>query len=78
MNGKHINAQGEATVMFTQRQLRAALLKWEQQYRAGGTLAQDATNALPPEVVADRSAELMWRLLVHETHEPRPAAEGGK
>lgn len=72
-NGKNVAASGEATVTFTIRQLRAALLQWEKVYRAGGTLSHEESDKLPPEQVADRGAELLWRLLVHETHEPRAA-----
>lgn len=75
MNGANINSRGEATVTVSQGQLRAALLQWEHMHRNGQTLGHEESDKLPPEQVADRGCELLWRLLVHETHEPRAAIE---
>lgn len=56
---------------ITQAQLRAALLRWEQQARAGGTRTFEETRALPVEQVAAENAEFLWNELNRA-----PASEG--
>lgn len=51
------------TLTITKNQLRAALLRWEQDARDGKTRTRDEAEALPVEQVADESTAHLWREL---------------
>lgn len=55
------------TLTITQPQLAAALLRWEQQARAGETRAFEETRALPAEQVAEEGAQALWNDLKQAT-----------
>lgn len=42
-------------------QLQAALLRWEQQARAGETMTKEEAAAMSAEEVATRSADALWQ-----------------
>ncbi len=48
------------TLTITKPQLEAALLRWEQDARAGKTLSREEAAALPVEKVAAESASHVW------------------
>jgi hypothetical protein len=50
-------------ITINKPQLRAALLKWERNYRAGNTLSPEETRLLPAEEVAAQSADQLWEEL---------------
>jgi len=50
-------------LVISKPQLRAALLLWERQARAGGTRTHEEADALPVEQVAQESADFLWGLL---------------
>ena len=51
------------TLTITKPQLKAALLRWEQDARDGKTRTHDEADALPVEQVAEESATHLWEEL---------------
>ena len=51
------------TLTITRPQLEAALLRWEQDARAGKSLSHEEADALLLEQVAAKSAEHLWNEL---------------
>lgn len=53
----------DESIVITRPQLRAALLRWGQDERAGKTRGRTETLALPVDQVADESTTTLWQLL---------------
>jgi hypothetical protein len=51
------------SLTITKPQLEAALLRWEQDARAGKTRTHEEADALPVEQVASESADHLWHEL---------------
>lgn len=48
------------TLTITPAHLEAALLRWEQDYRAGKTLSNEQKDRLPVDQVATQNAAYLW------------------
>ena len=53
-------------LIVTRQHLAAALLRWEQDARAGLTRSHAEADSLPIEQVVDESTEFLWALLASQ------------
>ena len=60
-------------LVISKANLEAVMPAWEQDHRAGKCASYSETRALPAEVVARASADLVWRELQRVTSEPKGA-----
>lgn len=55
------------TMTISKPQLRAAMLRWEEDYRCGHTRTQAEADAMPIDKLVDESTDALWRSLAAQT-----------